>query len=67
MMEAARGMAARIVAPFIKGGIRDIHRFWPMPYDERPAADVEMTEEERKKQIDDLKLLADKYLDGKES
>lgn len=33
MGELARGMAARILNPFCKGAIKDVERFWPMPWD----------------------------------
>ena len=40
MGELARGLAARILNPFCKGAIRDVVRFWPMPWDdERKAGD----------------------------
>ena len=41
MGELARGVAARILNPFCKGAIRDIERFWPMPWDTRVADDAE--------------------------
>jgi hypothetical protein len=41
MGELARGMAARILNPFCKGAIREVDRFWPMPWDERAADDAE--------------------------
>lgn len=53
--ELARGMTARILNPFVKGSIKDVRKFWPMPWDEEEkAADdaemrriIEMTPEER--------------------
>lgn len=53
--ELARGMAARILNPFVKGAIKDVRKFWPMPWDEEEkAADdaemrriIEMSPEER--------------------
>jgi hypothetical protein len=39
--ELARGMAARLLNPFCKGAIREVDRFWPMPWDDRAAFDAE--------------------------
>lgn len=41
MGELARGMTARILNPFCKGAIKDVQRFWPMPWDEGKASDAE--------------------------
>jgi hypothetical protein len=62
MGELARGMAARILNPFCKGSIKDVQRFWPMPWDEGGANDAEtrrinsLPEEERQ-------LLARQFLE----
>ena len=40
--ELARGLAARILNPFVKGAIKDVERFWTMPWDDRAADDAEM-------------------------
>ena len=62
MGELARGMAARILNPFCKGAIKDVQRFWPMPWDEGKAYDAEtrrinsLPEEEKQ-------ILAREFLD----
>lgn len=61
----ARGIAARILHPFVKGGIRNIKNFWPMPFDdENKVEDPQetLTGEEYELSLDNIKLVADKWL-----
>lgn len=63
MMELARGMAARIVGPFLTKKITDITRFWPMPFDEHPTVSMEdKTAEDIEAEKQELLRLADKWL-----
>lgn len=59
--ELARGIAIRILNPFVKGAIRDPEKFWPMPWDEKAADDAETRRIEQlpyeQKQIEAQKLL----------
>lgn len=61
MGELARGMAARILNPFCKGSIKDVTKFWPMPWDETVDDDAEMRRIEdlpmEKKQLEALAFL----------
>ena len=62
MMELARGVAARILGPFVKGGIRDVRKFWQMPFDNSgDEAPEQLSEEELKASIDNIKLIADQW------
>lgn len=63
VMEVARGVAARILGPFVKGGIRDVRKFWPMPFDKAGDEAPQLpTEEELEASIDNIKLIADQWL-----
>lgn len=65
MATLARGIAARILHPFVKGGIRNIKKFWPMPFDdENKVEDPQetLTGEEYELSLDNIKLVADKWL-----
>lgn len=60
-MELTRGAVARLLNPFLKQSIRDITKWWPMPFDEKKEQAIEeMTEEEKKQSYDELCRLADK-------
>lgn len=62
-MEMARGMAVRIVGPFLKNKITDIRKFWRMPYDDAGDEAPELpSEEEMTASIDNIKLIADQWL-----
>lgn len=60
--ELARGMAARILNPFCKGAIKEVDRFWPMPWDERAAYDME-TERLEALPVEEKQLEAKKFLE----
>lgn len=63
-MELARGMAARILGPFVKGGIQNVKSFWPMPFDNKDQAEETPEGEELEVSLNNLKLVADKWLKG---
>lgn len=63
-MELAREAVAKLLNPFLKYRIRDVTKWWPMPYDEKKdQALEEMTEEEKQQSYDNMCLLAEKFLD----
>lgn len=63
-MELAREAVAKLLNPFLKDRIRDVAKWWPMPYDEKKdQALEEMTEEEKQQSYDNMCLLAEKFLD----
>ena len=63
LMELARGAAARILGPFVKGGIRNIKKFWPMPFDkDGDEAPVLPVGDDMQASIDNIKLIADQWL-----
>ncbi len=63
MMEVARGVAARILGPFVKGGIHDVRKFWPMPFDKAgDEAPVLLSGDELQASLDNIKLIADQWL-----
>lgn len=63
-MELAREAVAKLLNPFLKDRIRDVTKWWPMPYDEKKdQALEEMTEEEKQQSYDNMCLLAEKFLD----
>ncbi|MBP5689294.1 MAG: hypothetical protein J6W74_00095 [Bacteroidales bacterium] len=64
MMEMVRCATARILGPFVKGGIQDVRKFWPMPFDGRGESSEPIVEEKLEISVDNLKLIADKWLKG---
>lgn len=63
-MELAREAVAKLLNPFLKDRIRDVTKWWPMPYDEKKNQALdEMTEEEKQQSYDNMCLLAEKFLD----
>lgn len=63
-MELAREAVAKLLNPFLKDRIRDVTKWWPMPYDEKKdQALEEMTEEEKQQSYDNMCLLAEKFID----
>lgn len=61
--ELARGIAARILNPFCKGAIKEIDRFWPMPWDDRVADDAE-TRRINALPLEERQLEARKFLES---
>lgn len=63
-MGTMRIAAARILSPFVKGGIRDLHRFWPLPFDDSGEAPKLPEGEDLQASIENIKLIADQWLKG---
>jgi hypothetical protein len=59
MCELARGLAARVVNPFLQKPIDDVTKFWQMGYDAEKNPTLKMTEEEKQESIKRLVQILD--------
>ena len=58
MMETARCMAARLLSPFVKGGITDVRKFWPMPFDKADEHQEEPSQDDLQASLERIKNAA---------